>query len=69
MTAQVSISKLDYTFLTHDSYIDCSKLLPFEIAELDSRQGIEDQTKEEIKRVVSGSLIIEPFYKRLICGK
>jgi hypothetical protein len=70
LAAQVRISKLDYAFLTRDySYIDCSKLLPFETAELERRQDILDQIKGEIQRVVEGSLVIETFYKRLICGK
>lgn len=67
---QVYIKALDYNFLNYNSYIDCSKLLPFEDAHLvGGRWSITTKTKSEIKRAVTNSRTIERRYKKLILGK
>ncbi|GAG59274.1 unnamed protein product [marine sediment metagenome] len=69
LASQVMIEVLRYSFLTHNSYIDCSRLRSFKSGELHSIQNINNNTRKAIKGIVSGSRLIEPIYKKLICGK
>ena len=69
LACQAKLSKTDYYFLTHDSYLDCFKLLPFRRDELvDGRGQVNDNDKAEILRVVAQAKTIEPRYKKLILG-
>jgi hypothetical protein len=69
LACQVIIQVSDYGFLSHNSYIDCSKLYPFEDVKLvDGRELINNQTKADIKRVISISKTIEKCYLKLILG-
>jgi len=69
LSSQVAIAAERYGFLQHDSYIDCARLFPFRSGELHSIQDIQNNTRRAIERVVADSTLIEPIYKRLICGK
>lgn len=69
LASQVMIEASKYSFLAHNSYIDCSRLHSFKSGELHSIQDINNNTRRAIKRVVSVSRLIAPVYKKLICGK
>lgn len=69
LASQVLITATKYGFLEHDSYIDCSRVLSFGERDLRDIQKIQNNTRTEIKKVVSTSKLIEPIYKALICGK
>jgi hypothetical protein len=69
LSSQVAIAAERYGFLQHDSYINCARLFPFRSGELRSIQDIRNNTRRAIERVVANSRLIEPIYKRLICGK
>jgi hypothetical protein len=69
LNSQVRVSAERYSFLGHDSYINCGQLLSFKRNELSSVQDIHNNTRRAIKRVVSASKLIEPIYKEIICGK
>lgn len=68
LACQVLISAEKYGFLGHDSYIDCSNVLSFKGSKLRSIQSIQNNTRKEIKKVVSATKLIAPIYKKLICG-
>jgi len=64
---QVALSKSDYGFLFHDSYLDCAQIYAFKYAELIVGLGlVNDKTKAEIKTVVSKAKTIEKRYQELI---
>ena len=64
---QVVLSKSDYGFLFHDSYLDCAQIYAFKYAELIVGLGlVNDKTKAEIKTVVSKAKTIEKRYQELI---
>lgn len=69
LASQVKISVSEYSFLDHDSHIDCSRLLSFKSGGLHSKQAINNNTMAAIKRVVVGSRLFTPVEKELICGK
>jgi hypothetical protein len=69
LSSQVAIAAERYSFLKHDSYINCGHLFSFRSGELHSVQGIQNNTRRAIKRVVASSKLIEPIYRRLICGE
>lgn len=68
-SSQVPITTEKYGFLKHDSYINCGQLFSFKRSDLSSVQDIQNNTRKEIKRIIATSKLIEPIYKRLICGK
>lgn len=64
---QIVLSKSDYGFLFHDSYLDCAQIYAFEDAEL--MVGLElvnDKTKAEIKTIVSKAKTIAKCHQNLI---
>ena len=64
---QITLSKLDYGFLFHDSYLDCARIYAFEDNELIvGLELVNDKTKAEIKTVVSKATTIEKRYQELI---
>ena len=67
LNCQVKIDRIRYSFLDHDSFIDCSRLRSFKQDGLHSVQGINNNTKKAIQRIVNKSRLIEPIYKKLIC--
>ena len=69
LNSQVLVTAERYSFLEHCSYINCGRLFSFKRSDLSSVQDIQNNTKKEIKEVVSASKLIEPIYKKLICGK
>lgn len=69
LSSQVAISAKRYGFLKHDSYIDCARTLSFRSGELHSVQGVQNNTRREIKKVVANAGLIEPIYRGLICGE
>lgn len=69
LASQVMIEASKYSFLAHNSYVDCSRLHSFKTGELHSIQDINNNTRKAIKRVVSVSRLIPRAYKKLICGK
>ena len=69
VASQVLVTATKYGFLGHASYIDCSRVLSFGERLLSGIQKIQNNTRTEIKKVVSTSKLIEPIYKELICGK
>ena len=70
LASQVGIKASDYSFLDHDSYVNCIRLYPFDDTELvDSRGAINTQTKVEIQKAVTNSKTLEKRYKKLILGK
>jgi len=69
LSSQVAIAAERYGFLDHHSYINCAQLFSFRSGELHSIQDIQNNTRRAIERVVANSTLIEPIYKRLICGE
>ena len=69
LSSQVAIAAERYGFLKHDSYINCGQLFSFGSGELHSVQDIQNNTRRAIKMVVANSKLIEPIYRRLICGE
>ena len=67
LAGQVLIESNKYSFLNHDSYINCNELFSFRAQELKKLQKVQNNTKTEIKNVVAASKLIEPLYKKLIC--
>jgi len=66
---QIMLSKSDYGFLFHDSYLDCAQIYPFGDEELViGLKFISEKTKTEIKQVVSKAKTIEERYKKLIAA-
>ena len=68
LAVQVMIEVLKYSFLSNNSYIDCSQLRSFKSGELHSIQDINNNTRNAIKRVVSVSRLYSSVQKELICG-
>jgi mRNA-degrading endonuclease toxin of MazEF toxin-antitoxin module len=67
LECQVVLSKSDYGFLFHDSYLDCTQIYAFEDTELVIGIGqVNDKTKTEIKTIVSKARTIAPHYRNLI---
>jgi hypothetical protein len=65
--SQVLLKARDYSFLTHDSFLDCSRLYPFDIDELfDGRGRLLESTIKIIKKTVSDSTTLEPRYIDII---
>jgi hypothetical protein len=70
LSCQILIKSSDYWFLSHDSYLNCVELYPFDDTDLtDGRELIRDKEKKEIKRVVAKADTIERKYQKLIVGK
>lgn len=69
LSSQVAIAAKRYGFLDHDSYINCAQIFSFRGGELHSIQDVQNNTRRAIERVVAGSTLIEPIYRRLICGE
>ena len=69
LSCQVSITAERYGFLDHNSYVNCGQLFSFKSSELHGVQDVQNNTRRAIERVVANSKLIEPIYKRLICGK
>lgn len=64
---QILLSKEDYRFLFHDSFLDCTKIYPFKNDELVTGLGIiNDKTKTEIKSIVAQAKTIEKRYISLL---
>lgn len=69
LACQVDIPASDHTCLSHDSYVDCIDLYPFERFELNHpREPVTDIVKVDIFRAVLTAKTIAPRYKRLILG-
>jgi len=67
LVCQVGIKAANYRCLSHDSYVDCTRLYLFEDSELtDIRDPIDKQTKTEIKDAVAVSKTIILRHKKLI---
>lgn len=67
LKSQVPIKSSDYWYLTHDSYLDCSQLYPFDNDDLnDGRGKLLKSMITSIKSVVSTSTTLEPHYIKLI---
>ena len=68
--AELDIYKMNtssqYRFLAHPSFIDCSQFFAFKAEELRPIQKMQDNTKNEIKRVIAESKLFAPFFKKLI---
>ena len=69
LSSQVAIAATRYGFLEHDSYINCGQIFSFKSSELHGIQDVQNNTRKQIKTVVADSKLIEPIYRRLICGK
>jgi len=69
LAGQVSIKAIRYSFLRHNSYVDCSRILSFRKGELHKIQSIQNNTRTAIKKIVSNSRLIAPVYEKLICGE
>ena len=69
LNCQIPIKSSDYWFLDHDSYIDCSRIYPFDELLLDSGRGtISENIQQQIKQAVILSPLIEKHYQKLICS-
>jgi len=69
LVCEVAIKAADYRCLTHDSYVHCVDIYPFEDNELSQiRDPINDKTKMAIKMAASISENIERCYKKIILG-
>lgn len=69
LASQVLVTAERYGFLGHDSHINCGRLFSFKERDIKPIQKIQNNTRKEIKEVVSASKLIEPIYKKLICGE
>ena len=69
LSSQVPITAKRYGFLKHNSYINCGQVFSFKSSELHSVQDVQNNTRRQMKGVIANSKLIEPIYKRLICGK
>ena len=69
LNSQVLVTSERYGFLGRNSYINCGRLFSFKRSDLSSVQDIQNNTRKEIKNVVSTSKLVEPIYKNLICGE
>lgn len=69
LICQVVLSASDYGFLSHDSYLDCGQIYPFDDDVLViSVSDINKKTMSAIKIAVSKAKTIEKHYKDLILG-
>jgi hypothetical protein len=71
LVGQAVIDAASHPFLDNDSYADCNELYEFEDVELNNvnhRSVVGLQAKAEIKKAVSLSKTIAPYYKKLILG-
>jgi hypothetical protein len=76
LSCQVPLKVSDYSFLSHDSYVDCSEVINcIDKGELEDQllasteriKGEVDQaTKSMIVKVVGGAKTVSPKHKRLI---
>lgn len=67
LACQVSIRAASHKCLGHDSYVDCTDLLPFEDTELiDIRDQVDKQTKAEIKKAVAISKTLVARHQKII---
>lgn len=64
---QLPVSKSDYHFLHHNSYIDCGRIYPFDYEELlDGRGELLPTTISSIKKLVRESTLLEKRYIKMI---
>jgi hypothetical protein len=54
------------SLLEHDSYIDCSQLYPFTDMELSKGAPVNRVIKENIRKAINNSSVIDERYKKLI---
>lgn len=67
LASQVLIKAEDYSFLHHDSYIDCSQLFAFEDDHLGYGCGsVNENTKAAIKNAVGIAPTIDQKYQEII---
>ncbi|MCX6006324.1 MAG: hypothetical protein NTZ34_03570 [Chloroflexi bacterium] len=67
LACQVVIKASDHKCLSYDSYVNCTRLFPFEADELSNvKDAVNSQTKTEIKTAVALSTTIEKCYKKII---
>lgn len=69
LQCQVMLSNSDYSFLFHDSYLDCGRIYAFEDDQLVvGLELVNTKTKADIKLAVTNSKTIEKKYRDLILG-
>ena len=67
LECQIALSKSDYGFLFHDSYLDCATIYAFNDDELVvGLEMVNNKTKTEIKEVVSKAKMITKRHKKMI---
>lgn len=67
LACQITLTKAEYNFLFHESFLDCAQLFPFRDSELViGLEMISDKTKAEIKEVVSKAKTITKYQRELI---
>jgi hypothetical protein len=70
LSCQAIIDKENHKYLKHDSYVDCTELIPFHDIELiDERSPIKKETKANIIKAVAQSTLLENRYKKMICSE
>ena len=67
LACQVPIKMTDHRCLDHNSYVDCTNLIPFEDAELtDIKDQVDGKTKAAIKEAVAKSKILIKRHQKII---
>ena len=70
LACQVPIKAANHKCLDHDSYVDCTDLLPFEDTELiDIKDKVDQQTQSEIKKAVAKSKTLVVRHRKIILGQ
>jgi hypothetical protein len=69
LSCEVSMYKADYSFLDHDSFIDCRDAYPFRAVDFNNYVGrLHPNTVQDVLKAVSICKVIRQVPKKLILG-
>ena len=69
LSCQAIIDREKHKYLKHDSFVDCTELIPFHDIELiDECSTIKKEAMANIIKAVAQSTLLENRYKKLICS-
>jgi hypothetical protein len=67
LACQVKLKAIEYDFLQHDSYLDCSRLYSFDDSQFVYGRGtVNEGTKAAIKNAVATATTIDQKYQDII---
>jgi hypothetical protein len=70
LPCEVLIAATQYTFLTHDSFIDCRDVYTFPLKDMNNnREMLNEQTIENVLKAVSVCPVLKPVHKKVILGQ